>query len=200
MIFKGKDKVRKELFEGIPNDFVDPITRLPPASETQLSALLCLFHLWGKINWSKIKLYSLDNTFSGQTADHLITDSKTLCCEYPLFASTKEQISIWGQMAADILYYSREEDRVVLIENKIGSNFTSGGDDLDYGQLARQIEYLIQNSAKDKNILLLSSKQFFDKGWYLTELSNTLRYKNAKEIVGGYLVYWEEIFSSFSTA
>jgi len=126
-----KDEAKKKLFENIRNEFVDPITKLPPTSETQLSALLCYFHLRDKIDWSKIKLYSVDNTFSGKTADQVIAKAKTLCCEYPLFASTKEQISIWGQMSADLLSFSKEEDRITLIENKIGSNFTSGGGDQD---------------------------------------------------------------------
>ena len=191
-----KDEAKKKLFESIPNEFVDPITKLPPTSETQLSGLLCYFHLSNKIDWSKIKLYSVDNTFSGKTADQIIAKAKTLCCEYPLFASTKEQISIWGQMSADLLSYSKEEDRVTLIENKIGSNFTSGGGDPVTGQLARQIEYLIQSDVKDKNIILLSSKQFFDKYWYSTELLKTLKHKNAIEIVTGHLIYWEEVFSA----
>lgn len=190
-----KDEVKRQLFDSIPKGFVDPVTMRYPSSETQLSAVLCYYHLMGRVDWNSIRLYSMDNTFSGKTADEIISTSEPLCCEYPLFAST-EQVRIWGQMSADLLSYSKDKERVTLIENKIGSNFTSGGGDPCTGQLARQIEYLIQSNVKDKNIVLLSAKQFFDKYWYSTELLNTLDHKDARELVAGHLIYWEEVFSA----
>ena len=91
-----KNKVKDELFKNIPPNFVDPITNHIPSNEVQLSSLLGMFHHKGLINWNKINLYNTDNSPSGKLADSIISKSGTLNCEWPLFAETVDEISIWG--------------------------------------------------------------------------------------------------------
>ena len=112
--------------------------------------------------------------------------------EYPLFAD-EQQYKVWGQMPVDILAYSKHKSKITIIENKIGSTFTSGGGDPVTGQLARQIEFLLQSKPKNKYFALLSSKTFFDKHWYCTELNNTLKHKECTEQISSFLIHWEDI-------
>lgn len=191
-----KNDVRKRLFGNIPAFFMDPVTGLKPASEIELSSLLCVFHQKGLVQWDRVKLYGVNYEPSKNKADSLFSQSSMMTCEWPLFASNEEQTNIWGQMTADLAYISEDNDTVVLIENKIGSGFTSEGSDVENGQLARQIKYLIRSKITNKYIMLLSSKEFFEAGWYLNELCNTLSHRNRDAMVKSYLICWEEIFSS----
>ena len=143
-------KVKERLFGSIPAHFIDPVTKLVPANEIQLTSLLALYHQRSLIDWNCVNLYDADNKPSGKMASSLFSQNGSLCCEWPLFAATDEQISIWGQMTADLLYLSVEDDIIVLVENKIGSGFTSGGSDVETGQLARQIEYLMRGNISNR--------------------------------------------------
>lgn len=191
-----KDSVKKELFAKIPSYFNDPVTKLSPRSEAQLTSLLGLFHQRGLINWHNVNLFESNNKPSGEKASSLLSGDGTLSCEWSMFAEKDDQIQIWGQMSADFIYLSKYYDRIVLIENKIGSNFTSGGGDVNTGQLARQIKYLIQSEIPNKYMILLSSNKFFEASWYSSELRATLDHDNRKNKVQGYLMHWEDIFGA----
>lgn len=45
-------------------------------------------------------------------------------------------------------------------------------------------------------MILLSSKKFFEAGWYSSELRATLDHDNRKNEVQGYLMHWEDIFEA----
>ena len=191
-----KDTVKKKLFNQIPEYFNDPVTKLAPANEVQMTSLLGLFHQRNLINWQDVNLYKPDNNLSDKKASDLLSTDGTLSCEWSMFAESDEQIQIWGQMSADLIYLSKTYDTIVLIENKIGSNFTSDGDDVDTGQLARQIKYLIKSGIPNKYIILLSSSEFFKASWYSSELQATLKHLNKEKAVQGYLLHWENIFKA----
>lgn len=65
-------------------------------------------------------------------------------------------------MPADLLSFSKNENTIVLIENKIGSKFTSAGT-----QLIRQAKFLEKSSFKNKVLIVHTSELFLSKGWYL---------------------------------
>jgi hypothetical protein len=97
-------------------------------------------------------------------------------------------------MKADLLYISQDRRTATLVENKIGSEFTSGGNDVETGQLARQIEYLNHAKIEHPHLVLLSAEAFFDAKWYSTELFQTVRHKSSCSRVQAHLLKWEDIF------
>lgn len=193
MSFQSKAKIA--LLKEIPDSFVDPLTQLKPSNEVELSALLCLYHCMDEVDWSNVPLYDVENNLTLKFANHIVSNEDHLQCEYPLFAD-EQQYKVWGQMPVDILAFSKHKSKITVIENKIGSTFTSGGGDPVTGQLARQIEFLLQSKPKNKYFALLSSKTFFDKHWYCKELNNTLKHKECTDQISSYLIHWEDIFSS----
>lgn len=193
-----KSKPRLNLLSKLPPQFVDPVTGYPPELpklEEQLSALLALFHQRGLIDWKRVNLYLPDKTPSGRMADELFTSGGTILCEYPLFAGSRQDTEKWGSMPADLLYISEDSHTIILIENKIGSKLREKGH-LEHGQLARQAKYLLQSKMPERYLVLLSTQEFFDKGWYLRELQNTLAFENRSSMITGYLMQWEEVLPS----
>ncbi|RZB38248.1 MAG: hypothetical protein SRB2_00594 [Desulfobacteraceae bacterium Eth-SRB2] len=180
-------KIKHELFEQIPECFKCPATGLNPTNEEQLSGLIGLYWKLNLINWNKVNLYSTENKIT-EGDSKLFFENGIVSCEYPLFAEDKEQIKNHGGMKADIIYLTKQH--IVLIENKIGSRFTYGGTQLD-----RQAKYLNESLIKNKFLILLSSKTFFNKGWYIKELEAAVRQYQIK----GYLMYLEEIFDGITS-
>jgi len=181
-------KMKQQLFSQLPKSFRCPVSGLRPTNEEQLSSLIGLYWKLNLIDWNKVNLYPTNNE-TEENASKLFCDNGVVCCEYPLFAKKEEQIKIYGGMKVDIVYVTLKN--IVLIENKIGSNFTYGGTQLD-----RQAKYLNESIIENKYMILLSSIFFFNKGWYIKELAKAVeQYQNQ---IKGYLIYLEEIFEGIS--
>lgn len=97
-------------------------------------------------------------------------------------------MDIWGQMPADLLCFTEKGSTIILVENKIGSKFTSGGT-----QLMRQAKYLESTHYKNKNLIVLTSEIFLTKGWYLKEMQEVVEKVKGVNV---FAVHWEEIFGS----
>jgi hypothetical protein len=184
-----KMSLKREFLSRVPLTFKDPVTGLVAGSETELSALLSYYQSQGVINWEKVGLYTCPDRELIKFASEYIRASSLLFCEYPLFSNT-ETVDIWGQMPADLLLFSESRKSIALLENKIGSKFTSGGT-----QLARQAEYLHRSNFDDKSLIVLTSKLFLDRGWYLKEMAEVdINYPS----LCLYCMYWEDIFSAIN--
>jgi len=176
-------------YEGIK----DILTGNSPTSEVELSSSLGVLFQNKNINFDKINLYGFDEKklyLSNMTLKTLISNNSVVINEFPLSCRTEEEVSEWGSMSIDIALINNES--VTFIENKIGSKFTSGGT-----QLRRQLNYLKNIKSiddKKKNLILLSSKMFFDKEWYLETYTKAIKDTNSN--VNCYCIYWEEIFEA----
>jgi len=190
-----KYRIKKALFELAASDtfnFKDPLTGYSPTNEIQFSMIFGLLCQTKKLNLEKIKLYSFDDKKlieSGENIQYLIKDNQQVINEFPLFAKSEYEISTWGAMTIDIALI--EKSSIVFIENKIGSSFTSGGE-----QLEKQIKYLESISDKifDKTLIVLSSKKFFEKQWYIKEFNRAIENTNTK--IKCYCICWEDIFEA----
>lgn len=175
--------------------FKDPFTGHYPTNEIQLSAMFGLLYQTGKLNLEKIKLYSpeKDEKFNPTNKTLMTIVEKNIAInEWPLFATSQEEIKTYGAMTVDVALIETNKS-IILIENKIGSGFTSGGNQLKY-----QANYLMMSqhiNNYEKYIIVLSSKAFFDKRWYIDSLHKVLADEKNKGIEG-YLICWEDIFES----
>lgn len=185
--------VKDGIFAAVPAIFCDDLTGYPPQGECELTAILGVLHQRGAVRWKDVPLYSPTYQFSGHFADSLFVDVGTVLCEYPMFSRALNE-HVWGGMTADLLYVSKDRRIAVLVENKIGSNFTSGGNDVETGQLARQIEYLNQTTVEQPHVVLLSAETFFEAKWYSSELVATIKHKTRCSRVQAHLMKWEDIF------
>jgi hypothetical protein len=176
----------------LPSAFVDPITGYPPRGEVEMSGLLGLFHQMGRVDWSKVRLSSVDGDVSTRMSNDLLGGA-VVCGEYQLFWDSESERNIWGSMPADLIFLSRDGQSVALVENKIGSGYTGTGGDPVTGQLAKQADFLLHCRIPKTFLVLLSTAEYFSKGWYRNELSNTLRHGDRSKKVGGYLMLWDEI-------
>ncbi len=186
---------RIRLFDRVPAHFVDPVTGLQPTREEELSAVLAVFHQRGLVAWNRVILYLSNNQPSGMKADGLFTKGGLINCEHPLFAKTDTERKLWGGMKADLLYISQGDQAIALVENKVGSGFTSGRD-VETGQLARQAEFLLRSKIPKRYLVVLATEEFFEAGWYLSELRDTLSHKNRSAMIDGFLMRWEEVLAS----
>jgi len=175
----------------IERGFIDPLTTLPPFSEESLTGLLCYYLNSKNIILRDIPLYNVQNfTLIKEKAIYLFPANGIAVSEYPLIHANDIQMNIWGAMRADIMYIG--PDIVTMIENKIGSGFTYGGDK-EVGQLARQIDFLMNSKVPVKNLILLSSRDMFNRPWYRVEFKETLEFKVKFGEVSGYLMCWEDV-------
>jgi hypothetical protein len=185
--------IKEELFNEIRKhkDFQDILTNYYPSNEEQLSAIFGVLFQNGKIDLEKINLYNPNQdgelTSSNAMLSNVVKNDYTLINEFPLFAEKKEEIEIWSGMKIDLAFFN--DDAIVLIENKIGSTFTYEGT-----QLKRQLKFLDKlKNFKNKTLIVLSSKKFFNKKWYSSELDKFLKDFNK---INGYLICWEDIFKA----
>jgi hypothetical protein len=171
----------------------DIVSGSSPKNEVELSSVFSVLCQNKKIDFKRINLYTLDEKkvyLSDMNMEALISDNTLVLNEFPLFSTTKEEVSEWGGMSIDIALIN--DNSITFIENKIGSKFTSGGT-----QLRRQLNYLKNIKGiddKNKNLILLSSKQFFDKRWYLETYVQAIKDTNSS--INCYCIYWEEIFEA----
>ncbi len=180
-------KLKDKFLKSIPDRFCDPITGLRANNETEMSILLTYHHSINSIDWNRVNLYSSQHQLERYSASDYIDCSSFLFCEYPLFSDSRT-IDIWGGMPADLLSFSQDKSKIVLIENKIGSKFTSGGT-----QLYRQAKYLESIDFENKVLIVMTSKLFLLNGWYLKEMQQvTDKVKGVKVLA----MHWEDIFDS----
>ena len=193
-----KDDIRKALFDTIPDNFLDPLTLSKPTRETELSGLLAHFHQVGAIDWSGVPLRDTDGNAIGRPCSEVISSTDLVVCEYPLFCMSEDDSRIWGDMRADLLFISKQRSSVVLVENKIGSEFTGNGDNPEAGQLAKQAYFLIAVQERYKSfvdcaLVVLSAEGYVKRNWYGGGLRETLQVHKRHEKVEGYQLCWEDI-------
>ncbi|ALA59977.1 hypothetical protein [Nitrospira moscoviensis] len=184
----------------LPPYFCDPVTGVYPTNEDELSALLAVFHLKGLVAWDKVNLILPTKDNSGLNASSVLSGHGILVCQYPLFASKAQKLDMdrWGLMRADLVYISTVDGSIAIIENKIGSRFTSGGNDVEHGQVGRLLDYLCKASLPKRHFILLTSRELIENGGYSSVLNDSLQYKDRSCSVGGYLMCWEEVFKATS--
>ncbi len=146
----------------------------------------------GKVRWEKVPLHLPSNKPSGQMADALFAQT-VMGGEYQLFWNSQEEMRLWGSMPADLIALSETDGRVVIIENKVGSGFTGVRDDPGAGQLAKQVDFLLNCKLPNRALVLLSTTELFNRGWYRNELLNTLRHAERETKVRGFLMCWEDV-------
>lgn len=87
-----------------------------------------------------------------RNADSIISNGVFFISEYPLFYSNEQECAIWGEMKADIVYFDSNADKVIIMENKIGSAIGHGKDPKN-SQFTRQLIYLMRNKKVNHIIL-----------------------------------------------
>lgn len=192
----------RAIWDSVPSSFTDPVTGLRPSRERELTALLCFFHQKGLVPWQRVSLLPPDTTATGIAADAIFAFSGTMICEYPLFAAG-EDINVWGAMPADLIYLSSDQRTVALVENKIGGRFTSGGDHVEHGQLARQAEYLCRSKTRrglrQACLVLVTTVDCLRTKNYASVLANVLAHRGRNQHIDGYVMRWEDIFEAVSS-
>jgi len=179
--------LKDKFLQSIPVGLCDPITGLRANNETELSALFTYHHSINSIDWNSVNLYSSQHQLEKYLASKYIDCTSSFFCEYPLFSDSKT-VDIWGQMPADLLSFSQDKSKIVLIENKIGSKFTSGST-----QLMRQAKYLENSDFENKVLIVLTSELFLLKGWYLKEMQEVIdKVKGVKVLA----MHWEDVFNA----
>jgi hypothetical protein len=78
-------------------------------------------------------------------------------------------------MPADLIAFSEMDGRVVIIENKVGSGFKGVQNDPVPGQLAKQVDFLLDCKLPNRALVLLSTAELFSRGWYRNELYSAAR-------------------------
>jgi hypothetical protein len=178
--------------------FVDPITKLPPKDERAISALMCIYHQQKKISWDKVNLLDIDCALTGRMASDIFEQSGSICTEYPLFWSNKEECDAYGDMRPDFVYLSNNLQMTAIIENKLGASDTHSGDQYG-GQFGRYIQYLKQSPALEKYIVLLTSRYFLSKTppWYVKELADAERIQASNKTIKARIIQLDEILEAF---
>jgi len=182
----------KEHLPKLPPCFVDPLTGYAPTNEVQMSGLLGFLHQMGRVKWANVPLLLPSNESSGQMAGQLFART-IMCGEYQLFWSSQQEMRLWGSMPADLMCFSESDQRVVIIENKVGSGFTGVQNDPAVGQLAKQVDFLLNCKVPNRALVLLSTAELFNRGWYCNELLNTLRHDERGKKVSSFLMRWEDV-------
>lgn len=99
-------------------------------------------------------------------------------------------------MPADLICLSKDKQKVVVAENKLGSGFTGTAGDPATGQLAKQADFLLRCRIPSPYLLLLSTAEQFKKRRYLSELVSTLEHGERNKRVVGYLMHWEDVLAA----
>jgi hypothetical protein len=194
-------KIKNDLFQrAAEKGFVDPVTGRRPSREVEFSSLLALHHQLRHIDWSQVPLLDLDKNTTYETADAAIPPDSVVAAEFPLFATKRQEISIWGSMPADLVFIAKDGQAVTLIENKVGGTFTYGKEP-DTGQIGRQLDYLCSINADQpdyrRTYLLLTGSCWLDRGWYTTEVKEASVSKDRDKSVRCYIIRWEDVLAAF---
>lgn len=194
-------KLKAKIFEAARSSgFVDPFTGHVPESERALSGLLAFYGQRDRIDWAKVTLFDArPEEPTSITADLLIEQRGSYISEYLLMHSTTEELNLWGQMPADVMYLSSDGGTAVLWENKVGSNIGYGPAP-DENQFARQLQYLraVHNrssSIRRTAFVVVSGAAMLEANWYKGELQETLNHMSDR-VSACYTVAWESIFQA----
>ena len=192
-------KLKTEIFDAARSSgFVDPFTGHVPESERALSGLLAFYGQRDRIDWAKVTLVDARSQESASiAADFLVEPRGSYISEYLLMHSTTEELNLWGQMPADMMYLSSDGATAVLWENKVGSNIGYGPAPNE-NQFARQLRYLqaLRNrgsAIRRTAFVLVSGAAMLEANWYKGELQETLNHM-PDVMTACYTVAWESIF------
>jgi hypothetical protein len=163
--------------------FIDPVTGEGPSSEEQLGAALSYFHQTRRIDWQAVPVKEITNVSTALRASEVISDF---------------DVVITGRMPAGLLFVSRDQRRVVLIQSKIGTLTYSV--DPTNGEIGSQFAHLRTLRLPDRRFILLSSGRLLDQGWYFNEVSDALRVGNRASMIRAYVMRWEAVLSAVTPA
>jgi hypothetical protein len=180
--------------------FVDPITGVGPTSERALTGLLGLYAQRQAIRWDAVPVYSPEEQLCYTAhASELISRPGTFVTEYLLLHRNPEEEGVWGWMPADLLYLADDSSGLVMFENKVGSDFQYESAPAT-SQLGRQIDYLCRApipAVRTRNLVLLTGREFVERGWYHGELAQALAYGDRRQKIGtAGLMFWEDILAA----
>jgi hypothetical protein len=174
--------------KSIPPEFADPLTKLSPTSERELSSVLAVKHQLKELNWKAVRFR--DRKSADVDASSVIEADDHVLCEYPLFANnSRPAIDRWGLMAPDLLFFSPDMKRVTLVECKLDSPFTHDNRPPN-GQLSRYLAFLSHLKGK-RNLVLLFPRCNLD--WYAKRLWDAVNESGSAE-VQSYFGLWEDIY------
>jgi len=190
----GAAIARTKLFESASNVFKDVITGERARTEQELSALLALYHNWGRIEWDKVHLQRVERAGVTEelSASMIGIRGLTALCEYPLFCAPGTlEMSRQGQFRADVLFLGRSVGPLVYVEAKIDKPIRA---DLISGAL----QYLeTQNRFSPASFVILRPRENINPKWYIGDLVEVLKNLNMKlEKTTPYVMYWEDVFKS----
>ena len=171
------------------SDFLDPLTGLFPSGEPELSAILAIKHLMGKVRWDLISARNVSTQVRIASSRSVHADD-IVVTEYPLFAQKQDEINRWGQMAPDLVFMGRDNSRLVFVEAKVDSHFTHSDIPPD-GQVSRYMEFMSSVKADEKEFVLICPR-CKDK-WYGDRLK--MAADAARNRIDVYVIIWEDVFS-----
>lgn len=192
-------QLKQDLFAlATERGFVDLITGCAPSSERALSGILSLFAQLNRIAWERVPLYDVEELQTTCQVSSLMAGPGSYLSEYLLLHRDKKEESIWGGMPADMMYLSNDCSRIVLFENKIGSE-VGYEPTPESNQLARQLDYLaslLRDPTKSVSLVLISSRSMLDLNWYQSDFKDSLECNGRNKLVSGYFAAWEDIFNA----
>lgn len=170
------------------SDFSDPITGLHPKCERELSAILAVNHLMGKVQWNQVVAHNVVKKL-GIAASDIVRTEDIVVTEYPLFAQNQAEINRWGQMAPDLVFFGGNNARLVFVEVKVDSHFTHSNEPPD-GQVSRYLEFIASTKAAEKALIIICPKCNYD--WYKVRLERAANCADSS--VTTYIIVWEDLF------
>lgn len=194
-------QIKQTLFQlARKRGFVDPITSVHPTSERALTSLLGLYAQRQTIRWDTVPVHSPGEQPGYTTyGSALISRPGTFVTEYLLLHHNPEEEGIWGWMPADLMYLADDSSGLVMFENKVGSDFQYGTAPAT-SQLGRQLDYLCcapTPAVRTRSLVLLTGREFVERGWYHGELAEALAYGDRRQKIGtAGIMFWEDILAS----
>ncbi len=177
--------------------FIDPVTGEVPSSEEQLGTALSYFHQTRRIDWQAVPVKEITNLSTALRASEVISNSD-LVVTGRNFARDQNTIDVSTRMPSGLLFVSRDQRRVVLVESKIGT-FSYSVDPTN-GEIGSQVAHLRASRVPDRRFILLSSGRLLDRGWYFNEVSDALRVGNRASVIRAYIMRWEAVLSAVTPA
>lgn len=178
---------------------LDPITQLPARDENSISALLCIYHQQGKIDWAQVPLLDL-NKQEIDKAEAILGQAGALSSEYPLFWSDKPGCDAYGSMRPDFLYIANNGQTAAIIENKLGAGLTLKLNDGYGGQFGRYIQYLKQATFEHKYMILLTSEYYLSRKWYDSDLLKAEEIQKSASSIQCAIIRWEDVLKAVRKA
>jgi|SRR5467141_3011 len=188
---------RKQLLETAATIFKDVITGEPARTEEELSAILTLFHNWGRIQWNQVRLEAVNATgVSGEViASSIGIAGLTAVCEYPLFCEPgSPKMGRQGKFRADILFLGKSAGPLIYVEAKIDTSIRS---DL----ILAVLQYLEEQKRFSPASFVILKPREIDQRWYVGELLDVMKTAGLKlEKTKAYVMYWEDVFKACDAA